>query len=168
MWQLGVASCLLKLKTEWEVGQRSFSPDTRSFITDHGHLVPECWPFIVEVEDSTRFDAHQHGRDSPKVITYGNERGSIQDDNGENGGDSTEDDDNENQIDRAQSVMDRDEAVDVPFTIGGYGIGFENAWLTKDGERIIWLPPEHRPSSLLVTESRYSSVGPFVQYGHFP
>ena len=49
--------------------------------------------------------------------------------------------------------MDIDEAVDVPFSLEGYGIDFEDAWLTKDGERIIWFPPEHRPSSALVTES---------------
>ena len=85
--------------------------------------------------------------------------------------------------------MDIDEAVDVPFSIEGYGIGFEDAWLTKDGGRIIWLSPEHRhrPSSALVMESavvirttydqllmsgfkdqvRYPSGGPFVQYGQF-
>jgi WD40 repeat protein len=33
----------------------------------------------------------------------------------------------------------------VPFVTQGYGIGFDVAWLTKDGERLVWLPPQYRP-----------------------
>jgi len=39
IWQPGAESCLLKLKTEWGVGQLSFSPETRSLITEHGRLI---------------------------------------------------------------------------------------------------------------------------------
>ncbi|CEI67695.1 Vegetative incompatibility protein HET-E-1 [Fusarium venenatum] len=35
----------------------------------------------------------------------------------------------------------------VPFAAQGYGVGFDGAWLTKDGERLVWLPPHYRSSS---------------------
>ncbi|KAH7194010.1 WD40-repeat-containing domain protein [Fusarium flagelliforme] len=142
IWQRGAESCLLKLKTEWGVGQLSFSPDTRSLITEHGRLIPEYWPSMVEIEDST------------EVITHENERGSSQIDNDENEGHSTEDDDDdENGVNRAQVIIEVDETVDVSFSIEGYGIGFEDAWLTREGEKLIWLPPGYRPSSALVMGS---------------
>lgn len=40
-----------------------------------------------------------------------------------------------------------EDVPDVPFAIQGYGVGFDDVWLTKDGKRFVWLPPEHRPSS---------------------
>ncbi|CAF3585149.1 hypothetical protein QX201_007724 [Fusarium graminearum] len=48
---------------------------------------------------------------------------------------------------KSQADNYENEAVDVSFAVEGYGTGFDGAWLTKDGERFIWLPPEHRPSS---------------------
>ncbi|KAJ4108684.1 hypothetical protein NW768_012161 [Fusarium equiseti] len=130
LWQVGAKSCLFKLKTEWKIGQISLSSDTRSFITDHGRLIPGYWPSIVESEERTQVDAHKVERDSTEDVDDGN------------GGDSV------------RVIIQADEAVDVLFSIEGYGVGFGGAWLTKDGERIIWLPPEHRPSSnVLVTES---------------
>ncbi|KAF4345634.1 vegetatible incompatibility het-E-1 [Fusarium beomiforme] len=36
--------------------------------------------------------------------------------------------------------------MSVPYAIQGYGIGFNGAWLTKHGERFLWLPPEYRPN----------------------
>ncbi|KAL6922586.1 hypothetical protein FSST1_006612 [Fusarium sambucinum] len=33
----------------------------------------------------------------------------------------------------------------VPFVTQGYGIGFDVSWLTKDGKRLVWLPPQYRP-----------------------
>jgi WD40 repeat protein len=48
LWDLGSESCLLKLKTEWKVGELSFSSDGRSLMTDHGGLVPEYWPSHIE------------------------------------------------------------------------------------------------------------------------
>ncbi|KAK2926936.1 WD40 repeat [Fusarium oxysporum f. sp. vasinfectum] len=60
----------------------------------------------------------------------------------------------ETQNDGIQNNGDQNEPSNVPFAIKGYGIGFHGTWLTKDGERIVWLPPEHRPSSnALVTDS---------------
>ncbi|KAF5585063.1 heterokaryon incompatibility protein het-E-1 [Fusarium pseudoanthophilum] len=53
---------------------------------------------------------------------------------------------NEAQSEGLQNNDGQREPSDIPFTIQGYGIGFDGAWLTKDGERIVWLPPEHRPS----------------------
>jgi hypothetical protein len=46
----------------------------------------------------------------------------------------------------------------VPFATQGYRVGFHGSWLTKDGERLIWLPPDYRSSydfqkHLLVTDS---------------
>lgn len=61
--------------------------------------------------------------------------------------------DTETQKDGIQNNDDQNEPSDIPFTIQGYGIDFDGAWLTKDGERIVWLPPEHRPSSALVMDS---------------
>jgi len=108
---------------------------------------------MIEI-DSTQVDAHQNESDSTEVITHENERGISQIDDDENEGHSTEDDDDdENGVNRAQAIIEVDEAADVPFSIEGYGIGFQDAWLTKEGERLIWLPPEYRPSSALVTGS---------------
>ncbi|KAM0338618.1 hypothetical protein ACHAPU_011274 [Fusarium lateritium] len=42
-----------------------------------------------------------------------------------------------------------DEPAEVPFVIKGYGIGSDGAWLAKDGEDFVWLPPEHRQSAEL-------------------
>ncbi|CAG7565872.1 unnamed protein product [Fusarium equiseti] len=154
IWQLGAEGCFLKLETEWMVDQLSFSPDSRSFITEHGRLIPEYWPSMVEIEDNTQVDAHQHERDNTEATTHENERGSSQIDNDENEGHSTEDDDDdENGVNRAQAIIGVDEAVDVSFSIEGYGIGFEDAWLTKEGKRLIWLPTEYRPRSVIVTGS---------------
>lgn len=46
----------------------------------------------------------------------------------------------------------------VPFVTKGYGVGFSGAWLTKDGETLVWLPSGYRSSSnfqkhVLVTDS---------------
>ncbi|KAG5751181.1 hypothetical protein H9Q70_006193 [Fusarium xylarioides] len=100
LWQIATESCLLKLKTEWQIEQLSFSPDNRSLMTDHGRLIPDYWPS-----------------------------------------------DNDTQTDGIRNIDDQNESSNIPFTIQGYGIGFDEAWLTKDGERIVWLPPEHRPRS---------------------
>ncbi|KAF5700770.1 het-E-1 heterokaryon incompatibility protein [Fusarium globosum] len=106
VWQIATEKRLLKLKTEWQIEQLSFSPDDRSFMTDHGRLMPDEWPSNTET-----------------------------------------------QKDGIQNNDDQNEPSDIPFTIQGYGIDFDGAWLTKDGERIVWLPPEHRPSSALVMDS---------------
>ncbi|KAM5361586.1 hypothetical protein ACJA88_014410 [Fusarium oxysporum] len=107
IWQIAAEKCLLKIKTEWQIEQLSFSPDNRSLITDHGRLIPDCWPSNIE-----------------------------------------------SQNDGIRNNDDQNEPSNVPFAIQGYGIGFHGTWLTKDGERIVWLPPEHRPSSnALVTDS---------------
>jgi WD40 repeat protein len=107
LWQIAAENCLLKLKTEWQMEQLSFSPDNRSLMTDHGRLIPDCWPSNIG-----------------------------------------------SQNDGVQNNDDQNEPSNAPFAIQGYGIGFHGTWLTKDGERIVWLPPEHRPSSnALVTDS---------------
>lgn len=42
-------------------------------------------------------------------------------------------------------MTENNEIPVVPFVTQGYGIGFDVAWLTKDGERLVWLPPQYRP-----------------------
>ncbi|CCT69491.1 related to vegetatible incompatibility protein HET-E-1 [Fusarium fujikuroi IMI 58289] len=106
LWQIATESCLLKLKTERQIEQLSFSPDNRSLMTEHGRLIPDTWPSDDETEN-----------------------------------------------DGIQNNDDRDKPSQVLFTTHGYGIDFDGCWLTKDGERIVWLPPEHRPSPALVIDS---------------
>ncbi|QGI82569.1 hypothetical protein CEK25_009298 [Fusarium fujikuroi] len=106
LWQIATESCLLKLKTERQIEQLSFSPDNRSLMTEHGRLIPDTWPSDDETEN-----------------------------------------------DGIQNNDDRDKPSQVLFTTHGYGIDFDGCWLTKDSERIVWLPPEHRPSPALVIDS---------------
>ncbi|QGI65322.1 hypothetical protein CEK27_009293 [Fusarium fujikuroi] len=61
--------------------------------------------------------------------------------------------DDETENDGIQNNDDRDKPSQVLFTTHGYGIDFDGCWLTKDSERIVWLPPEHRPSPALVIDS---------------
>jgi WD40 repeat protein len=37
--------------------------------------------------------------------------------------------------------------------INGYGLNSEQTWVVKDDERIIWLPPEYRPTASAVRNS---------------
>ncbi|KAM9873931.1 nwd1 protein [Verticillium dahliae] len=39
------------------------------------------------------------------------------------------------------------------FSFSGYGIGYGGTWIVKDSERMLWLPPEYRPSLASVTGS---------------
>ncbi|KAF5574202.1 hypothetical protein FPCIR_13699 [Fusarium pseudocircinatum] len=45
---------------------------------------------------------------------------------------------NEAKNEGIQNNDDQNEPGNIPFTIEGYGVGFDGAWLTKDGERIVW------------------------------
>ncbi|KAF0639823.1 hypothetical protein FPSE5266_00714 [Fusarium pseudograminearum] len=61
----------------------------------------------------------------------------------------------------------------VPLVTKGYGVGFSGAWLTKDGERLVWLPSEYRSSSnfrghVLVTDAVVAirnSSGQLLMFG---
>ncbi|KAF4498458.1 Vegetative incompatibility HET-E-1 [Fusarium agapanthi] len=59
IWQIATESCLLKLKTEWQIEQLSFSADNRSLMTDHGRLMPDYWPS----NDETQNDGIQNNDD---------------------------------------------------------------------------------------------------------
>ncbi|KAF4470557.1 WD domain-containing [Fusarium albosuccineum] len=39
------------------------------------------------------------------------------------------------------------EELETP-SLRGYGLSFDNAWVTKDGKNIMWLPPEYRPRDM--------------------
>ncbi|KAF5022983.1 hypothetical protein F66182_4940 [Fusarium sp. NRRL 66182] len=111
MWQMPAGKRILKLQTEWQVAQLSFSPDGESLMTEQGRLTPEYWPSHIDVQDHGTQDAETEGE--PAV---------------------------------------------VPFVTQGYGVGFGGAWLTRDGEKLVWLPPEYRSGSnferhVLVTDS---------------
>jgi WD40 repeat protein len=107
LWEMSTGDCLCKLETEGQIRQLSFSPDDKSFMTEHGRLIPEHWPCNIDSRSNeTREDDNQE--------------------------DDSQEDDTQN------------DPIEVPFISQGYGIGFDGTWLTKDGERLVWLPPEHR------------------------
>lgn len=45
------------------------------------------------------------------------------------------------------------EASSLGFVRRGYGISTDYKWITKDGNRMLWLPAECRAQALVVTES---------------
>ncbi|WXC44317.1 hypothetical protein QX201_004054 [Fusarium graminearum] len=50
-------------------------------------------------------------------------------------------------VDGQDVEAENNQLAAAPFVTRGYGIGFDGTWLVKDGERLVWLPPQYRSSS---------------------